>query len=107
MSNRRQFITLIGGAAAWPLAAGAQQAGRLPIIGYLGPGLPDADAQRVAALVQRLRELGWVENRNLTIERRWADNREGLFAEIAKRCRRRALRSPAEVWIKRGDQAAA
>ena len=80
---RREFITLIGSAAAWPLAARAQQAGKLPIIGYLGPGLPDADAQRVAALVQRLRELGWVENRNLTIERRWADNREGLFAEIA------------------------
>ena len=80
--RRRDFITLLGAAAAWPLVGRAQQP-KLPIIGYLGPGRPDADAQRVAALVQRLRELGWVENRNLTIERRWADNREGLFAEIA------------------------
>jgi putative ABC transport system substrate-binding protein len=56
--NCREFITLLG-SAAWPLAVRAQQAGKLPIIGYLGPGLPDADAQRVAALVQRLRELGW------------------------------------------------
>jgi putative ABC transport system substrate-binding protein len=68
MMKRREFITLLGGAAAWPIAAPAQQAGKLPIIGYLGATTPVAESQRVAAFVQRLRELGWVERRNLAIE---------------------------------------
>jgi len=65
--KRRKFITLLGGAAAWPLRASAQQTGKLPTIGYLGATTPSAESQRVAALVQRLRELGWIESRNLTI----------------------------------------
>jgi len=57
--KRREFITLVGGAAAaWPLAAHAQQARRLPIIGYLGANTPSAESQRIAAFVRRLRELG-------------------------------------------------
>ena len=60
--KRREFITLLGGAAAaWPLAARAQQTAKLPTIGYLGATTPSAESQRVAALVQRLGELGWIE----------------------------------------------
>ena len=64
--KRREFITLIGGAAlAWPLAARAQQSGKLPTIGFLVPGTPSTHGQWFAALVQRLHELGWIEGRTL------------------------------------------
>jgi ABC-type uncharacterized transport system substrate-binding protein len=73
---RREFITLLGGAtAAWPLAARAQQPARLPTIAYLGPNTPALDSHRVAAFVQRLRELGWIEGRTAAIEYRWAEGR--------------------------------
>jgi putative tryptophan/tyrosine transport system substrate-binding protein len=81
--KRRQFITLLGGAVAWPLAAYAQQPAKLPTIGYLGPSTPSVESQRLAAFVQRLRELGWTENRTITIEYRRAEGREERFAEIA------------------------
>jgi putative tryptophan/tyrosine transport system substrate-binding protein len=82
--KRRDFITLVGGAAAtWPLAARAQQLGKLPTIGFLGPNTLAAGSEWVAALVQRLRELGWIENRTIAIEYRWAEGREERFAEIA------------------------
>src|SRR5215469_14160988 len=65
--KRREFIALLGSAAAaaWPLAARAQQPGKLPTIGFLG-ATPSAESQRLAAFVQRLRELGWTENSFLT-----------------------------------------
>lgn len=72
--KRREFIALVGGAAAWPLAASAQPA-KLPIIGFLGANTPSAQQESTAALVQRLRELGWIEGRNLQIEYRWAEGR--------------------------------
>jgi ABC-type uncharacterized transport system substrate-binding protein len=82
--KRREFITLLGGSAvAWPLAARAQQTGKLPTVGYLGPGTREPDTQRVGAFLQRLRELGWIEGRNILIEQRWADNRFERFSEIA------------------------
>ena len=82
--RRREFITLLGGAAAaWPLAAHAQQAGKLPTIGFLGATTPSAQGQWVAAFVQRLRELGWIEGRTVAIEYRWAEGRSERFAEIA------------------------
>jgi len=81
--QRREFITLLGGAGAWPLAARAQQPGKLPTIGYLGATTPSAESQRVAALVQRLREFGWIESRNLTIECRYAEGRSERYAELA------------------------
>jgi putative ABC transport system substrate-binding protein len=82
--KRREFITLLGGAAAaWPLAARAQQAGKLPTIGFLGSGTPSTQGQWAAAFVQRLRELGWIENRSVAIEYRWAEGRDERFAEIA------------------------
>jgi putative ABC transport system substrate-binding protein len=79
--NRRAFITLVGGAAvAWPLAARAQQS---KLIGLLGSGTAAGQSDWTAAFVQRLRELGWTEGRNLTIEYRWAEGRSERFAEIA------------------------
>ena len=74
--RRRAFITLLGGAAAWPLAVSAQQPGKLPTIGLLGSSTPLAMSQWVAAFVQRLRELGWIEGRTVAIEYRWAEGRD-------------------------------
>jgi putative tryptophan/tyrosine transport system substrate-binding protein len=82
--RRRAFISLIGGAAAaWPLAAPALQPAKLPIIGFLGAATPSARSQWVAAFVQRLHELGWIEGRTVAIEYRWAEGRSERFAEIA------------------------
>ena len=84
MIGRREFITLLGGAAAaWPLGARAQQAAKLPTIGYLGASTPSFDSQRVAAFVQRLRERGWIEGRTVTIEYRWSEGRTERYPEIA------------------------
>jgi len=80
--RRRAFITLLGGAAAWPLAARAQQA-KVPTIGYLGSGTPYSLRTWVIAFVQRLRELDWIEDRTVTIEYRWAEGLPERFAEIA------------------------
>jgi putative ABC transport system substrate-binding protein len=76
-------MALLGGAVAWPLAARAQQAARRPTIGYMGVNTPVVESQRTAAFVQRLRELGWIEGRNVTVEYRWAEGRNERFAEIA------------------------
>jgi len=81
--RRREFVTLLGGAAAWPLAARAQQPAKLPTIGFLGESTPVAQSERTAAFVQRLRELGWIEGRTVAIEYRWAEGRSERFAEIA------------------------
>jgi ABC-type uncharacterized transport system substrate-binding protein len=80
--KRRDFITLLGGAAAWPLAARAQQPA-MPVIGFLGTTTPSAWSQWVAAFVQRLRDLGWIEGRTIAVEYRWAEGRDERFAEIA------------------------
>jgi putative ABC transport system substrate-binding protein len=80
--RRRDFITLVGGAAAWPVVARAQQS-KLPTIGYLGPGTASQQSALTAAFVQRLRELGWIEGRTVAIEYRWADARRERYAEIA------------------------
>jgi putative ABC transport system substrate-binding protein len=85
MTNRRDFITLLGGAAAaWPLAVRAQQAGKLPTIGLWGPTTPSVGSQRAAAFVQRLRELGWIEGRTVAIEYRWAEGRDERAAEFVR-----------------------
>ena len=82
--KRRDFITLLGGAAAaWPLAARAQQEVKLPTIGFLGATTPAAQIQWTTAFVQRLRELGWMEGRNVAIEYRWAEGRSERYTEIA------------------------
>ena len=83
--RRREFITLLGGAvAAWPLVARAQQPmAKLPTIGFLGSATLLVESQRVAAFAQRLRQLGWIENRNVAIEYRWAEGRTERFTELA------------------------
>jgi putative ABC transport system substrate-binding protein len=90
--RRRDFVTLLGGAAvAWPLAARAQQAARLPTIGFMGATTPSAGGQLLAAFVARLRELGWIDGRNVAIEVRWAEGRGERFAEIAAEFVRRKV----------------
>jgi ABC-type uncharacterized transport system substrate-binding protein len=89
--RRREFITLLGGATAmWPLAARAQQSGKLPTVGFLGT---DAAVWSpwTAAFVQRLRELGWIEDRTIAIEYRWAEGRHERVAEIAAELIRRKV----------------
>jgi putative tryptophan/tyrosine transport system substrate-binding protein len=82
--KRRTFITLLGGAAAaWPLAARAQQPRKLPTIGFMGAATPSAWSDWVAVFVQRLRDLGWIEGRTVAIEYRWAEGRRDRLIEIA------------------------
>ena len=84
--RRREFITLLGGASAWPLATHAQQPDRVAKIGFLGASWasPSDEGQRLAAFVQRLRELGWIEGRTVAFEYRWAEGRAERFNEIAR-----------------------
>ena len=81
--KRRDFITLLGGAAAWPLAARAQHPGKLPTMGIIGSGTPATQGHWYAAFVQRLRELGWIDGRTVAVEYRWAEGRDERFAELA------------------------
>jgi putative ABC transport system substrate-binding protein len=81
--KRRELILALGGAAAWPIAARAQQPAKLPTIGFLGATTPSAYGQWVATFVQRLRELGWIEGRTVAIDVRWAEGRTERLAEIA------------------------
>jgi len=80
--KRREFMTLLGGAAAWPLAARAQSAGKVPTLGFLGA---DAAGWRpwTDAFVGQLRKLGWIEGRTIAIEYRWSQARPERAAEIA------------------------
>jgi putative ABC transport system substrate-binding protein len=81
--GRRELITLLGGAAAWPLAARAQQSAKLPTVGFLGQSTPLGEGERAVAFAQRLRELGWIEGRTVAIEYRWAEGQSERLAEIA------------------------
>jgi putative tryptophan/tyrosine transport system substrate-binding protein len=87
--RRREFISLLGGAAvAWPIAARAQQPA-MPVIGFLNPTVPEALAEPMRGLRQGLKDAGYVEGENLTIEYRWADNRTervpAMAAELVRR----------------------
>ena len=81
--SRRGFITLVGGAAVWPLAVRAQQPRKLPTIGFFSPNRASAQSEWTEAFVQRLRELDWMEGRSVSIEYRWAEGRTERLAEIA------------------------
>ena len=81
--RRREFIKiLVSVTCAWPLIARAQQVGKRPTVGFLGNS-SSIESQRVAAFVQRLRELGWIDGRDLAIEYRWAEGRNERYAEAA------------------------
>jgi ABC-type uncharacterized transport system substrate-binding protein len=83
--RRREFITLLGGAATWPLAARAQQPARspMPLIGFLSSRAPNTEAHLVAAFLQGLKDLGYIEGQNVALEYRWAEGRYEQLPTLA------------------------
>jgi putative tryptophan/tyrosine transport system substrate-binding protein len=88
--KRREFITLLGGAAAWPLAARAQQTA-MPVVGYLGSTTPVMSTKRLAAFRKGLRDAGFEEGQNVAIEFRWADGHEERMPELVADVIRRGV----------------
>ena len=81
--RRREFIALVGSIVSWPIDVHAQQANKLPTIGFLGSGSRPSQGAWLEAFAQRLRELGWSEGRTVAFEYRWAEGRSNRLAEIA------------------------
>ncbi len=99
--KRRTFITLLGGVAAWPLAARAQQAGKIPRVGFMGNSTAALEANLVGPFRDGLRELGYQEGRNIVIEYRWAEgNYERFPALVAE-----LLAVPVDVIVTAGTPA--
>jgi putative ABC transport system substrate-binding protein len=97
--KRREFITLLGSAVAWPLAASAQQTPKLRTIGCLSPTMAWVENQRVAGFVQRLRAAGWIEGRFVAIKVRWAEGRSERAADIVAEF----VRQKVDVIVSRGS----
>jgi len=96
--KRREFLTLLGGAVAWPLPATAPRTPKLPTIGFSSPTTASVENQRVAAFVQRLRAVGWIEGRTVAIKVRWAEGRSERAAEIVAEF----VRQKVDVIVSRG-----
>ena len=97
MIHRRDFITLLGGAATWPLAARAQRSG-MPVIGYLSPGSPQGDIS-LPAFRKGLSEMGYVDGRNVTVEYRWAQNDFSRLPELTADLVRRRVAAIAALTV--------
>src|SRR5262245_46649611 len=80
--RRREFITLVGGAAAWPLVARAQQPG-VPVIGILGISAPETIRDRLRAMWLGLKQAGYIDGENLAIDYRWSENQVDRLSELA------------------------
>ena len=81
--RRREFITFLGGAAAWPVAARAQQTDKPPVVGFLIPGTEQSHGKWVAAFTRRMAELGWTDSRTVRLEYRWAAGHPERYPELA------------------------
>src|SRR6516162_4368846 len=100
-TRRREFIALLGGAAAWPLAARAQDPAIVPTVAFFVSGTPSSHGLWFAALVERLRELGWIENRTVAIEYRFAQGRQSFVDTMGELVRRKV-----DVIVTNGTDAA-
>src|SRR6266498_2830445 len=83
MMKRRKFIRLLGAATAWPLAARAQQTGKMSRVGYLGSSSPSLEPHYIEAFRQKLRDLGHVDGENIVIEYRWAEGQDDRLPNLA------------------------
>ena len=99
--KRREFITLLGGGTAWPIAARAQQP-VVPVIGYLNSGSPENSPRSMAAFRRGLNEAGLIERRDVAFEYRWADNHYDRLPALAAEL----VRVPAAVLVANGVTAA-
>src|SRR3977135_4552947 len=94
MIRRREFIALLGGSAAWPIVAGSQQPG-MPVVGFLNSQSPDNQADYLQAFRRGLKESGYVEGENVTVEYRWAENKTERLPALAGAMGRRRVPGPA------------
>jgi putative tryptophan/tyrosine transport system substrate-binding protein len=101
--RRRDFVSLMGAAAAWPAAARAQQATKLPTIGFLGAGTSSTWKSFIAAFQSRLQELGWIQGRTIALQVRWAEGHTERYARVASEF----IEIPVDVIVAPGSAGAA